>query len=141
MDQKIDKQNRFNVEICLLLKAGLSVSDRRATTLQVCNHMMMNRYVNLGHTFEVENFVNPAIQEDMALRLYNSKKIMTGLCLWEKFISWRKEVCTMYMPKLPHNLSSILSGQHLKDAYKKFVVDRFKEEHVREYVFHFIHRV
>ena len=74
MDQKIDKQNRFNVEICLLLKAGLSVSDERATTSNLRNDMMLNRYVNLVRTFEVENFVDPAIQEDMALHLYNAKK-------------------------------------------------------------------
>ena len=47
----------------------------------------------------------------------------------------------MYMPKLPNNLSSLPSGQQLKDAYKKFVVDRFKEENVREYFFHFSRRV
>ena len=93
--------------------------------------MMFTRYVNIVRSFEVENFVDPAIQEDMALRLYNAKKEMTGQHLWEKFISWRKEIRTMYMPKLPNNLSSIPSGQQLRDIYKKFVVDRFKEENVR----------
>ena len=73
-EQRIDKQNRFNVEICLLLEAGSSVSDERATTSNLRNDMMMNRYVNLICNFEVENFVDPAIQEDMALHLYNSKK-------------------------------------------------------------------
>ena len=81
LGQKIDKQNRFNVEICLLLEAGSSVSDERATTSNLRNNMMMNRYVDLVRTFEVENFVDPAIQEDMALRLYNAKKTMSGLHL------------------------------------------------------------
>ncbi len=100
----------INVEICLLLEAGSSVSDERATTSNLWNDMMLNRYVNLVRTFEVENFVDPAIQEDMALRLFNAKKTMTGLRLWEKFVSCRKEVHTMYMPKLPNNLSSLPSG-------------------------------
>ena len=116
LGQRIDKQNRFNVEICLLLEAGSSVSDERATTSNLRNDMMMNRYVNLVRTFEVENFVDPAVQEDMALCLFNAKKTMTGLRLWEKFVSWRKEVRTMYMPKLPNNLSTLPKGRHLKDA-------------------------
>ncbi len=57
-----------------------------------------------------------------------------------KFILWRKEARTMYMSKLPNNLLSIPSGQQLKDAYKKFVVDHFTEENKRDF-FHFINRV
>ena len=41
----------------------------------------------------------------------------------------------MYMPKLPNNLSSIPSGEQLRETYKKFVVDHLREESVREFVF------
>jgi hypothetical protein len=46
--ERIDnRKNRQNVEICLLVEAGLSVSDERATTSNVCNQMMLEKYVNL----------------------------------------------------------------------------------------------
>ncbi len=57
-----------------------------------------------------------------------------------KFVSWRMEVHIQYMPKLPNNLLSIPSGQQLKDIYRKFVLDHFKEENVRGiHVFYFIY--
>ena len=129
--QKIDRGNSLNVEICLLLEAGTSVSDESTTVANLRNDMMMTRYVNLVRNFSSEDFIEPAIQEDMALRLFNAKKTMTGMRLWEKFVAWRKEVRTMYTPKLPREISSIPSGQQLRDIYRKFVLDRFKEENVR----------
>ncbi len=78
LGQKIDKQNRVNVEICLLLEAGSSVSDERSTITNSCNDMMMNRYVNLIHNFTAGDFVDSVLQEDMALHLFNTKKTMTG---------------------------------------------------------------
>ena len=60
---------------------------------------------------------------------------MTGMRLWEKFVAWRKEVRTMYTPKLPRDMSSLPSGQQLRDIYRKFVLDRFKEENVRSAMF------
>jgi len=67
--------------------------------------------------------------------VFSMQKTMNGQRLWEKFILWRKEVRTMYMPKLSNNLLSIPSEQQLRDAYKKFVVDRIKDENVKEFVF------
>ncbi len=82
--QGIDQRNRLNVEICLLLEAGSSVSDERTTLATSRNEMMMNRYANLVPNSAVEDFVDLTIQEDMAHCLFNAKKTITGLCLWEK---------------------------------------------------------
>ena len=68
--------------------------------------------------------------------LFNAKREMTGERLWKKFEDWRMILCTQYFSKLPKNLSDIPSGHQLMDVYKKFVLDRFREENVSfEYVF------
>jgi hypothetical protein len=50
-------KNRQSVEICLLLEAGSSVSDEKATTSDLCNGLMMERYINLVHGFQLEDFI------------------------------------------------------------------------------------
>ena len=64
------------------------------------------------------------------MKLFNAKKVITVACLWKKFEDCRKEIRTLYTHKLPSDLLSIPSGQHLRDVYKKFIVDRFGEEDV-----------
>ncbi len=129
--ERIDnRKNRQNVEICLLVEAGSSVSNERATTSDVRNQMMLERYVNLVRSFQADDFVSPSVQEEMAMKLFNAKEGITGAHLWKKFEYWRKESRFLYTPKLPSDLSSIPSGQQLRDVYKKFIVDRFREENV-----------
>jgi hypothetical protein len=129
--ERIDnRRNRQNVETCLLVEAGSSVSDERATTSDVRNQMMLERYMNLVRTFQTDDFVSPSVQDEMAMKLFNAKKGITGAHLWKKFEDWRKEIRTLYTPKLPSDLSSIPSGQQLKDVYKKFVLDHYHEENV-----------
>ena len=43
LGERIDARNRMNVEICLLIKAGTSVSNKRSTTTEIRNRMMMDR--------------------------------------------------------------------------------------------------
>ena len=59
------------------------------------------------------------------MKLFNAKKGITGARLWKKFENWRKEIRTLYTPKLPSDLSSIPSIQQLRDVYKKFIVNQF----------------
>ena len=66
----------------------------------------------------------------MATKLYNAKAGLTGEHLWAKFMDWRKEIHTKYSPKLPKEWSSLPSGHQMRDVYKKFVLDSFKEENV-----------
>ena len=80
--------------------------------------------------FKPDDFVSPSLQEEMATKLYNSKAGLTGEHLWVKFIDRRKEIHTKYSPKLPKDLSSLPSGHQMRDSYKKFVLDSFKEENV-----------
>jgi hypothetical protein len=95
--ERIDnRKNRQNVEICLLVEAGSSVSDERATTTDVRNQMMLERYVNLVRSFQTDDFVSPSVQEEMAMKLFNAKKGITGAHLWKKFKDWRKEIRTLY---------------------------------------------
>ena len=118
------------MEICLLNEAGSSVSNKRTTTSDLCNRMMLERYVNLVQSLQEDDFVSPSVQEEMAMKLFNAKKGITGACLWKKFEDWRREIRTLYTPKLPNDLSSIPSDQELRDVYKKFVLDQFCEENV-----------
>jgi hypothetical protein len=76
-----------------------------------------------------------SVQEEMAMKLFNAKKGITGTRLWKKFEDWRKEIRTLYNPKLPSDLSSIPSGQQLKDVYKKFVLGRHREENVSSHCY------
>ena len=83
--ERIDNcKNRQNVEICLLVEAGSSVSDERTTTSDLCNRMMLERYVNLVRSFQTDGFVSPSVQEEMAMKLFNAKKGITGAHLWKK---------------------------------------------------------
>jgi hypothetical protein len=106
------------------------MSDERATTTNVHNQVMVERYINLVQSFQTDDFVSPSVQEEMAMKLFNAKKGISGAHLWEKFEDWRKEIRTLYTPKLPNDLSSIPSSQQLRDVYKKFVLDQFCEENV-----------
>ena len=128
--RKIDQVTRQNVEICLLIEAGGSVTSERTTTVAVRNRMMLERYHNLLHGFSLSDFARPSLPTEMAQCLYNAKKEMTGERLWKKFEDWRKELRTKYFPKLPKNLATIPSGHQLMQMYKFFVIHRFREEHV-----------
>ena len=65
-------KNRQNVEICLLVEAGSSMSDERATTTNERNQMTLERYVNLVQSFQTDDFVSPSVQEEMAMKLFNT---------------------------------------------------------------------
>ena len=82
----------MNVEISLPPEASSSVFGERTTVDYLCNDMMMNRYVNLVFNFATDVFVNLAIQGDTTLCLFNAKTMMIGLCFWDKFVLWRKEL-------------------------------------------------
>ena len=73
LQQEIEPGNCLNVEICLLLEAGLSASNKRTTIANLRNDLMMNRYVNLDCNFSSDDFIEPAIQEDMALHRFSAK--------------------------------------------------------------------
>ncbi len=62
------------MEICLLIEAGSSVSDERATASDLRNRMMLERYINLVQSFQMDEFVSPSVQEEMAMKLFNAKK-------------------------------------------------------------------
>jgi hypothetical protein len=131
LHNRIDnRKNMQNTEICLLLEAGSSVSDEKATTSDLRNQLIRERYINLVGGFQLENFISPSLQEEMSMKLFNVKKVMTGDHLWEKFEDWRKEISMQYSPKIPKDLSRIPSGQQPRDVYKKFIMDQLKEENV-----------
>lgn len=81
---------------------GLSVSDERETILNSSNEMMMNRYVNLVCNFVAEDFVDPAIQENIALRLLNAKTT-TGLNLGESLFHGGRRSESSTFPNFPTN--------------------------------------
>ena len=42
----------------------------------------------------IANFTPPQIQEEMTMKLFNAKKVMTGDCIWEKLRTGeRKSAC------------------------------------------------
>ena len=131
LGEAIDQQkNRFNVEACLLIEAGTSVSNERTTTATIRNQMMLDRYVNLVRMFSPDDFVSPTTQEDMAIRLFHGKRGgYNGEKLWRKFEEYRKEIRTKYTPKLPKDISSFPSGHSLRDIYKKFALECYKVEY------------
>ncbi|KAL3799820.1 hypothetical protein HJC23_010470 [Cyclotella cryptica] len=88
--RKIDQVTRQNVEICLLIEAGGSVTSERTTTVAVQNRMMLERYHNLLRGFSPSDFARPSLATEMTQCLYNAKKDMTGDRLWKKFEDWRK---------------------------------------------------
>ena len=131
LGEAIDQQkNRFNVEACLVIEAGTSVSNERTTTATIRNQMMLDRYVNLVRMFSPDDFVSLTTQEDMAIRLFHGKKGgYNGEKLWRKFEEYRKEIRTKYTPKLPKEISSFPSGHSLRDIYKKFALECYKVEY------------
>ncbi len=58
LGQNIDQRNCLNVENCLILEAGFSVSDERMTVANVGNKMRMTKYVNLVCYFAPDDFLN-----------------------------------------------------------------------------------
>ena len=63
----------------------------------------------------------PSVQEDMAIKLFNAKKGITGACLGKKFEDWRREIRTLDTPKLPNDLSSIPRSQQLRAMHARFI--------------------
>ena len=131
LGEAIDQQkNRFNVEACLLIEAGTSVSNEWTTTATIRNQMMLDRYSNLVRMFSPDDFVSPTTQEDMAIRLFHGKRGgYNGEKLWRKFEEYRKEIRTRYTPKLPKEMYSFPSGHSLRDIYKKFALECYKVEY------------
>ena len=99
---------------------------------------MLDKYVNIVRNFKSVDFVSLSLQEEMATKLYNAKAGLTGEHLWAKFMDWRKEIHTKYSPKLPKELSSLPSGHQMRDVYKKFVPDSFKEANVSSSSFSYV---
>ena len=130
LGKTVDPRNRLNLEVCLLIKAGAYVSNKRATTTEVQNGMMLDRYVNLVCQFDSDDFASSTLQEEMTLKLSNGKMEMKGDRLWRKFEDWRKEIRMKYTPKLPNNISSIPSGHQFRDVCAKLTLDCYKNKHV-----------
>jgi hypothetical protein len=89
---------------------------------------MLDKYVNIVGIFKPDDFVSSSLQEEMATKLYNAKAGSTGEHLWVMFADWRKEIRTKYSPKPPKELSSFPGGHQMRDVYRKFELDSFKEE-------------
>ena len=134
LERKTDNKNQPNVKICLLIEAGTSVMNEKPTTSNDCSTLMKDKYVSLVCQLKPNDFSDSDLQQNMSERLFNAKKEITGACLWEKFQQWRKKLCTQYSPKLPKDLSTIPIGHKLRDVYKQFTLDRFKEECVSDFV-------
>jgi hypothetical protein len=64
----------MNVEICLLIEAGTSVLNERSTTTEICNRMMMDRYVNLIRQFDTDDFASATMQDEMTIKLLMGKR-------------------------------------------------------------------
>ena len=80
----------MNAETCILVEAGLSIFNERATDSNVCNDMLMYQYVNLVRNFGINNFADSSIKDGLSFQLFAAKKNMTGVCLWENFFHGRK---------------------------------------------------
>ena len=102
------------------------MSDERTTTSDLRNRMMLERYLNLVQSFQMDGFVSFSVQENMVMKLFNAKKGITGAHLWKKIEDWRKEIRTLYTSKLPSDLWSIPSGQQLRDVSKSLLLTNFK---------------
>ena len=96
LGKKIDQQrNRLNVKICILIEAGTAVSNERATTADLQNQIMMDKYINLVRMICQDDFVSLSLQDDMCIKLFNGKRSgYTGEKLWRKFEDWRKVIRT-----------------------------------------------
>ena len=141
LGEKIDQQrNRLNVEICILIEAGTAVLNERATTADLRNQMMMDKYINLVRMFCQDDFVSPSLQDDMCIKLFNGKRGgYTGEKLWRKFKDWRKVIRTQYTPKLQKDIANYPSGHSMRDVYKKFALECYKVDYdVRKLVFYLL---
>jgi len=92
LGDRIDQRNRMNVETCLLIEAGMSVSNERATTSEIWKKVLLDRYVNLVCQFESDHFVFSTLKEEITMKIYSGMKHMTGDQLWRKFEDWMKEM-------------------------------------------------
>jgi len=61
LGERIDARNRMNVEICILIEAGTSVSNERSTTTVIQHRMMLDRYVNLVRQFDSDDFASSTL--------------------------------------------------------------------------------
>ena len=126
----INRNNRSNVETCLLIEAGTAMINERTTSAEITNEMMKDKYVNLVHQFRREDFDSSSIQDDMAVKLFHGKSGgFTGYKLWCKFEESCRDIRINYIPKLPKDISNYPSGHSLRDVYKKFAVEAYKLEH------------
>jgi len=48
-----------------LIEAGTVVSNEKYTTADICNQMMMDKYINLVRQFHPDDFVSSGTQDDM----------------------------------------------------------------------------
>ena len=101
LGRRIDKMNRECVEICLLIKAGTAVTNKKPTSSDDRNAQMLERYIYLVHQFKEDDFVEWNTKDDMAARLFKAKHNMNGNRLWGKLGEWRKDIHSKYSPKFP----------------------------------------
>ncbi len=125
----ICKSTRLAVEIAGAIYALGVVTSEETTNVSDRNEKLLRVYREYLNAFDPACF-EPGLKDKMLNKLYNAQQNLTGARLWTKSNEWRGELRNGYMPKLPMNLATLPSGTGLRDAYDKFIFDRYKEANV-----------
>jgi hypothetical protein len=128
--RRIDPNNRLAVEFCCILEAGTIVTDKHTMESREIDRHFEEEYVRIVDGFSPEDFQERSLQATMRHKLYRANKPLQGHRLKKKFREIRAEIRSEWIPMLPMNISSLASGNQLRDAYKKVIVKIYRESNV-----------
>ena len=126
----ISKTTRLAVEITGGIHALSNVTSEETTNAVTRNEKILKEYKAYLNAFD-DCVFEAGLKPKMLRKLYNAQHDITGARLYTKTVEWRGGLRNSYMSKLPSNLSTLPSGTGLRDAYNKFILDRYKEANVR----------
>ena len=127
---RINRLSRQAVEIAVAIHALTVVMSEQTTNAAARNEKTLKVYKDTLNAFDDECFEVPGLKTLMLNKLYNAQHNITGARLYAKALEWRSDIRNGYMPCLPQDLSTLPSGTGLRDAYKKFILRRYKEANV-----------
>ncbi len=128
--RRIDQNNRLALEFCCILEAGTIVTDKHTMESREIDLHFEEEYVRIVDGFSPEDFQERSLQATMRHKLYRANKPLQGHRLKKKFREIRVEIRSEWIPMLPMNISSLASGNQLRDAYKKVIVKTYRESNV-----------
>ena len=127
---RITIKTRPAVEIAVGIHSLSVVVSDETSNSTARNEKLHKVYIDTLRAFDLSCFEPPSLLDTMLNKLYNAQQTITGGRLYAKCTEWRSEIRNSYQPKLPNNLSTLPSGTSMRDAYNKFILQRYKEAHV-----------